>query len=97
MRLEVYGKQGCNLCKSAYKKLTLFIEKHNVSGGIEVSFMDVETEYGGAEGDFFDVFDIPTVLLLKDDSEVLARWEGKPPHTQELVSLLCADGYAAAA
>lgn len=97
MRLEVYGRQGCDLCKSAHKKLTLFLEKYHVGGSVALNFMDMETEEGAAEGDFFDVFDVPTVLLLKDDSQVLARWVGKPPATQELESLVCPGGQTAAA
>ena len=97
MRLEVYGKQGCDLCRSAHKKLTLFLEKHSVGEGVALNFVDMETEEGAAEGDFFDVFNVPTVLLLKDDAEVLARWEGKPPAMQELEGLVCPGGQSAAA
>ena len=57
----------------------------------------METEEGAAEGDFYDVFDIPTVLLFRDDSQLLGRWEGKPPATQELQGLICPGGQSAAA
>ena len=97
MRFEVYGRQGCNLCKSAHKKLTLFLEKQGVGGDVELNFVDMETEDGAAEGDFYDVFHVPTVLLLKDDSQILGRWEGKPPATQELEGLICPGGQSAAA
>jgi hypothetical protein len=97
MRFEVYGKQGCDLCKSAHTKLTLFLDKHCVGQGVALNFVDVETEEGAAEGDFYDVFHIPTVLLLKDDAQVLARWEGKPPATQELEGLVSPGGHSAAA
>lgn len=97
MRFEVYGKQGCNLCKSAHKKLTLFIEKNNIHSQVEIIFIDVDTEEGAAEGDFFDVFEVPTILLVRGD-ELVKRWERKPPPTEELERLLCQDeGQAAAA
>jgi thiol-disulfide isomerase/thioredoxin len=99
MRIEVYGKQGCSLCKSAMKKVEFFLDKNAASQGVELRFMDVETEHGAAEGDFFDVFEIPTVLLVRDGAQVLARWDGKPPSTGDLQAHLCSgsDGRQCAA
>ena len=74
MRLELYGKEECGLCKSAHKKLALFLQNHDVAGSVQLNFVDMMTEHGAAEGDFFDVFDVPTILLLKDDGQVLGRW-----------------------
>jgi len=86
MKIEVYGKQGCNLCKSAMKKVQHFLEKWGVGTEHEVVFMDVESEFGAAEGDFHDVFHIPTVLLKRDELEVVARWDGGAPPSEQLES-----------
>ena len=75
MRVEIFGKQGCDLCKSAIRKLTHLVEQWNIAAEVPINFVDVETEDGAARGDFYDVFDIPTVLLLKDEQQVLARWD----------------------
>ena len=98
MRIEVYGKQGCGLCKSAMKKIDHFLGKQGLGDGVEVEFMDMETEEGAAEGDFFDVFHIPTVLLMEDGGGLVARWDGKAPTSQDLDSYLCpGDAQGAAA
>ena len=97
MRLDVYGKEGCGLCKSAHKKLAVFLEKHRMSERVEVKFVDMLTEHGAAEGDFFDVFDVPTVLFMRDDSHVLARWDGIAPPTHDLERLVCPDEVQSAA
>ena len=62
--------------------------------------MDMESEFGAAEADFFDVFGIPTVLLFENKSnksEVVARWDGKAPPSEELHALVCPSVRSAAA
>mgnify|MGYP005670884695 CR=1 FL=1 len=90
MIIEIYGKQDCSLCESAKKKLSLLLKKWNLDGTVPIVFRDMETEEGAAEGDFHDVFDIPSVLLKEDGDVVVARWDGKPPTSQELRRRLCA-------
>ncbi len=90
MIIEIYGKQDCSLCESAKKKVGLLLRRWQMEEAVEVVFQDVETENGAAEGDFFDVFEIPTVLLKEDVDEVLARWDGQAPARDELQQRLCA-------
>lgn len=90
MIIEIYGKQGCSLCQSAKKKIGLLLAKWETKDAVEVVFQDMETEDGAAEGDFFDVFDIPSVLLKPDADSVLARWDGHAPPSKELQQRLCA-------
>ena len=86
MVIQIYGKEGCKLCKSAKKKVSVLLDRWSVDEDVKLSFMDVETEYGAAEADFFDVFEIPTVLLKKeeDDMDVIARWDEQAPPSSEL-------------
>jgi thiol-disulfide isomerase/thioredoxin len=89
MEIHVYGKEGCKLCKSASKKLQVLLKRWDMESEHEIVFMDMETEYGAAEGDFFDVFDIPTVLVMEDKLAVRARWDGQPsPPADELYAAL---------
>ena len=97
MRIEVYGKQDCRLCESAKKKIEHFLGRWDVKDSVELAFMDIETESGAAEADFFDVFEIPTVLVLKNNGELLARWDGKAPPSRELQALVCPEARWAAA
>jgi len=84
MRIFVYGKNGCDLCKSAQTKVRHFLDKWGVSASVEVLFMDMETEFGAAEGDFYDVFEIPSVLVMTDDGRLAGRWDGQAPASEEL-------------
>ncbi len=90
MIIEIYGKQDCKLCESAKKKVAHFLKKWELSESVRVVFQDMETEEGAAEGDFFDVFDIPSVLLKQDRNAVVARWDGAPPPSEELQRRLSA-------
>ena len=84
MILEVYGKQNCKLCQSAKKKLNHLLGKWELLDNISIDFMDMETEYGAAESDFYDVFEIPSVLLRSEDERVIARWDGCAPPSDDL-------------
>jgi len=89
MIIEVYGKQGCGLCESAKKKINHVLSKLALQDNVTLVFQDMETVDGAAEGDFHDVFDIPSVLL-KDDDTVVARWDGQAPPSDQLRARLCA-------
>ncbi len=90
MIIEIYGKRGCPLCESAKKKIAHFLEQWGQAEKVQVVFHDTETIEGAAESDFFDVFDIPSVLLKDQNNEVLARWDGQAPPSDELQRRLSA-------
>jgi hypothetical protein len=90
MIIEIYGKQNCELCASAKKKLGHFLERWKMAEAVQIVFQDMETEDGAAEGDFFDVFDVPSVLLKVDRDVVICRWNGQAPPSEELRQRLCA-------
>ena len=95
MQIEVYGKKNCSLCDSAKKKISRFLDKWEMTDQVEVLFRDMETVEGAAEGDFYDVFDIPTVLV-KDGDNVVARWDDHKFSSQELRSALNSEDRQAA-
>jgi len=90
MIIEIYGKKDCKLCESAEKKVEHFLQKWELSTRVQVVFQDMLTPDGAAEGDFFDVFQVPSVLLKADEGRVVARWDGGPPPSEELQRRLCA-------
>ncbi|MFO8006295.1 MAG: hypothetical protein R6V05_01010 [Candidatus Brocadiia bacterium] len=91
MIVEIYGKQDCALCASAKRKVSHLLTKWGMADKVELVFHDMETEHGAAEGDFYDVFEIPSVLVKpkEDPDRVIGRWEGKAPPSGEL-RRLCA-------
>jgi len=88
MEVHVYGKQNCNLCKSAKKKTEVMLKKWGRSESCEVKLIDMDTVHGAAEGDFFDVFDIPSVFVMEDEWTITQRWDGKAPPSSELYSAI---------
>jgi hypothetical protein len=91
MIIEVYGKQECELCKSAKKKINHMVNKWHVEETVEIVFQDIETLDGAVESDFHDVFEIPSVLLKsRATRDVVARWDGHAPPSDELHGHLCA-------
>ncbi len=92
MVIEIYGKRNCSRCEGAKRKVTHFLDKWGVAHMVEVVFRDMDTVDGAAEGDFYDVFEIPSVLLRPRNGShtVLARWDGAAPPARELHERLCA-------
>jgi hypothetical protein len=82
IKVSVFGKQECDACKAAVKKVTYFSEKWGKRDSTLIDFIDMETVDGLAEGAFRDVYDIPTVILEEGDRE-LARWVKKVPLSSE--------------
>ena len=88
MRFEVFGKPDCAMCQSTKDKLTHLLTKGQTDGAIGLSFVDMSSIQGRAEGAFYDVRHVPTTLLWSDDEEPLARWEGCIPPSAEIKTFL---------
>jgi len=88
MRFEVFGKPGCAMCQSTKDKLAHLLAKGQAAGAIGLSFVDMNSIQGRAEGAFYDVRHAPTTLLWSDDEEPLARWEGCIPPSAEIKTFL---------
>jgi len=88
MRFEVFGKPDCAMCRSTKDKLTHLLAKGQAAGSIGLSFVDMNSIQGRAEGAFYDVRLVPTTLLWSDDEEPLARWEGCIPPSAEIKTFL---------
>lgn len=83
MKVDVFGKQGCALCQTTKNKISHFIEKWGCSDKVSLRFVDMETVDGFAEGAFFDVNDVPTTIIVHDSGEMLARWDGVVPPSED--------------
>jgi thiol-disulfide isomerase/thioredoxin len=82
MLIKVFGKPGCEFCKTTVKKFETFLALWKINDKAKISFFDMETVDGLAEGAFLGVTKIPTTIIEKDGS-VLARWDGKVPLSEE--------------
>ncbi len=85
-RIFIFGKTTCSVCKDAYDKIRFF--KENRSFDAEIKYFDMDSIDGMAEGAFYEVTDVPTVMILDDQKQELVRWVKKPPISEEFLPYL---------
>jgi hypothetical protein len=88
MRFEVFGKTNCAKCQSTKKKLEHLTVKAGVRDAVDLTFVDMETVDGLADGAFYDVGEVPTVIVRSPEGRELARWEGRVPLSPEVQAFL---------
>jgi thiol-disulfide isomerase/thioredoxin len=84
MTFRVFGRKTCPYCQKAREKVEYFLNRWNVKA--PVVYYDVDVPEGMAEGAWYDVYEIPTVLL-EDEDQIVQRWLKTPPLLQELKKL----------
>jgi len=83
MEVKVFGKPGCEYCKTTMKKFETFFGRWNIEDSkVKLSFFDMETVDGLAEGAFYSVTKIPSTVIEKDSS-ILHRWDGVVPLSED--------------
>ncbi len=83
MQVKIFGKPGCEFCKTTLQKFETFTKRWGISAeAVALSFFDMETVDGLAEGAFYSVTKIPTTIIEKEKG-ILARWDGKVPLSEE--------------
>jgi len=86
MHVKVFGKPGCEYCKTTMKKFETFFSRWKIDKEkVALTFLDMETVDGLTEGAYLSVVKIPTTVI-EDDKRVLARWDGKVPLSEEFKS-----------
>jgi hypothetical protein len=83
MEIKVFGRPSCQVCKQAIEKIDYFLDKWKYTEQVPVNYFDMDTMDGLAEGAFYEVSDIPTVVLEEKKDE-LDRWVKRPPLSKEL-------------
>jgi hypothetical protein len=89
-KLDVFGKTGCARCKTTRDKLGHLIRKHGAAEAVDLTYYDMDTIDGIAEGAFHGVTAIPTTILRDAGGATLARWDGRPPLSAEVNVYLAA-------
>jgi len=87
MKIKIFGKNNCAKCDTTKNKIKHFITKWEVDSKVEVTFHDMETVDGMAEGAYHDVLQIPTTIVEKDE-EILERWDGEVPQSNRIKELI---------
>lgn len=82
--IAIFGKQGCAKCKTTKNKLNHYVSNvWQLDHQVQLTFHDMETLDGRAEGAFYDVNQIP-VTVVEAEGRQLGRWEGVVPNSDEL-------------
>jgi len=89
MKVKIFGKKECNLCKASVKKFQFFLNKWELAEKVELSFYDLDTVDGLAEGSLLDALEVPTIILEEDGVEI-ARWEKTVPRSDEFEKIFAA-------
>lgn len=83
MEVKVFGKPGCEFCKTTMKKFETFMNRWKIDPQqVQLTFFDMETDDGLAEGAFYSVTKIPSTVIEKEGGQI-AFWHGKVPLSEE--------------
>ena len=80
-KVAIFGKQDCAKCKTTKNKLSHFLSRWEMERKVEIIFHDLDTLDGRAEGAFYDVSDVP-VVIVETQGRQLARWDGDVPNSR---------------
>lgn len=83
VKINVFGRDGCELCDATKRKLNHFLTKWDMHKKVEMIFHDMDTVDGRAEGAFHDVEDIPTTIVERG-GEAVARWNKAVPNSDRI-------------
>ncbi|MEO0072362.1 MAG: thioredoxin family protein [candidate division WOR-3 bacterium] len=84
MKILLFGKESCPVCKSVQEKLEYYSNKYHP---LEIIYYDTDTVDGLTEAAYRSAIDIPTVILVEGENEV-RRWVQSAPTFAELDELL---------
>jgi len=87
VEIKIFGKKNCAKCQTTKNKFHFFLKEWKVSDKVKVSFYDMDTVDGLAEGAFYGVGEVPTSILEKDGREEV-RWTGAVPKSEDFKKYL---------
>ena len=81
--MRFFSKKECPACRVARELLERFINERKLKEMVSVEHHDLDTVDGLAEGAYWDVSAVPT-MIVERDRRVVARWDGQVPKEQDL-------------
>lgn len=76
MKVKIFGKPTCPVCKEMLKKFHIFLPKWGVGDKVEVLYYDLDTPDGLTEAAYYNALDVP-VIIIEDEEKEVARWSGR--------------------
>lgn len=81
MEIKLFGKEMCHGCKVVKDEILSLIKR--VDSKVKFNYYDLDTVDGLAEGSFYEVQDVPTILLLNNNRVIKRFSEGLPLDFEE--------------
>jgi len=83
VKFRFFSKHACPNCKIAKEVLERFVSEKGLSKLASVESHDLDTVDGLAEGAYYDVMAVPTIIVERDE-RIVARFDGQIPKEEEL-------------
>ncbi|MCX7703691.1 MAG: DNA methyltransferase [Planctomycetota bacterium] len=87
VRIRIFSRKSCPNCETVKQMVSKFIESRNLHGLVKIESHDLDTVDGLAEGAYWDVMSVPTLIVMRGGN-VLARWDGAVPKEEEIEKVL---------
>lgn len=81
--IKIFTKSECPKCPAA-KEIGGVLQQE----GLQVTYYDLETPDGLAEGAFYSVLSTPTIIIEDEHETILAGWRGSVPTIQEIEGVI---------
>jgi hypothetical protein len=83
MKVKVYGRETCGICKDMLKKFDVFFGHWNLKDKVPVLYYSMDSVDGLTEALAVGATEPPTILIEDNNGKELVRWSGKAITSQE--------------
>lgn len=83
IRILIFGKSNCAKCQTTKNKINHFIKKWELENKIEIIYWDMDTIDGRAEGAYYDIWEIPGIII-ETEGRVVKRIIGAIPNSEDI-------------
>lgn len=81
VKIKMFGKKDCDVCKMAVEKLNKFLSSMN-SELLTMNYYDLDTLDGLTEAAVHVAFDVPTIIVETANGKEIKRWKNVPPEEE---------------
>lgn len=83
IKIKIFGKKDCNICKTTFEKLNNYLSNINPELLGATVYYDLDTLDGLTEAAICTAFDIPTVIVESASGGEIKRWNSGSPEISE--------------
>ncbi len=83
MKVLIFGKDTCKVCHKLHHKFEFYLERWNMLKTAQLIFHNMNELNGLTEGAYYEIPDIPTVVIENNSGDEIIRWVKTPPPSKE--------------